>query len=415
MTWRRSIRILFSSALVVFTYIIFSILANGFGNMAPGYEDFIIAFVIMALVQFMEQKNINKYVLSSVAFVTNFLLFYLVHGRMDFIPYSFLGIVIILTLLSNDPEVIIYNYFFSKLKVAFLVLAFSIILYVKVDLNYAYGLLRYYIFFFLLAVLTLREARKFEYRIPRKKKDNVFNLSIVAFIVLFSTDFVMDAAFKVIGYIFKGIGFVYDKLLDVILFILRKPIEIIINFFQGLMLKSGNSKENPMINNPDVLPGLDKIKNEQAPAYIAVEVILRIIFVLILLFIIYKIIQRYRYGKVLNKDGVEEIRERIETKEQGRKIGLKDRLRDLVRATNSREKILNIYKDFQIKSYKKGKFKKYMTARQLYNISKVNLDNPEELKYLTELYNEAKFSDHPIEEEAASKAKKVYENIKTHI
>ncbi|MCJ7688067.1 MAG: hypothetical protein MUO60_01875, partial [Clostridiaceae bacterium] len=60
-------------------------------------------------------------------------------------------------------------------------------------------------------------------------------------------------------------------------------------------------------------------------------------------------------------------------------------------------------------------YKTYMTATQLKNITKVNVDNFDDLEEMTVSYNEAKFSIHDITEEQVQQVKKGHKNIKRQL
>jgi len=56
-----------------------------------------------------------------------------------------------------------------------------------------------------------------------------------------------------------------------------------------------------------------------------------------------------------------------------------------------------------------------MTASQLKNVTKIKVENVDNLDNMTNIYNEAKFSNHQIEEEKLGIVKKAVDNIKAQL
>lgn len=416
MSLQKNIRVLFYTSKIIAIFIIYSMIFNGFGQMTPGYLDFLIAFFIMIIMQILEYRNVNRYVVILFPLFISFVGFFILHGRIDFIPYSVLGLITACALPRYDAESISsYKYILKNLKNSLFMLIGSLVLYVKVDKSFGDSLLRYYIAFLVIAIITLREGRKFEYDIKRKKEDDIVNFSILIAVIIISSNFVYNICRTIIFAIFKVIAFIAEKILVGFVYIISVPLNAIINYVQNLLKVNAG---NPNVQISDKKDGLEELKdivNDQQMSYVIVENIIKIIIIISIICLIYFVIKRYRYGKVIKEEGVVEIREKISVEKPLKKKTVKDKLKDILGAKTLNQKILNIYKEFEKVTFKKGWFKSYMTPRQLYKVTRIHIEEKKKIKYITQMYNEAKFSSHEISEDEFMKYKEYYRDIKDKI
>ena len=80
-----------------------------------------------------------------------------------------------------------------------------------------------------------------------------------------------------------------------------------------------------------------------------------------------------------------------------------------------REQLLSVYEGFERRAQAKKIFKNHLTATQLYNITKTVVTEADSIRDLTIAYNEAKFSSHPVSEEAVKAAKRNLADIKKQL
>lgn len=416
MSLQKNIRILFYTSKIIAIFIIYSMISNGFGQMTPGYLDFLIALFIMIIMQILEYRNANRYVIILLPLFMSFLGFFLLHGREDFIPYSVLGLITGLSLPRYDAESISsYKYILKNLKISLFMLIGSLVLYLKVDKLYGDTLLRYYIAFLVIGIITLREGRKFDYDIKRKRQDDIANLSILIAVIIISSNFVYNIFKTIFLSIFKIIGFASEKILVGFVYIISAPLNAVINYIQNLLERNAGNPNVQISDKKDGLEELKEIVNGQQVSYIIIENIIKVIIIIGILYLIYFVIKKYRYGKVIKEEGIVEIREKISVENPPKKKSVKDKLKDIIRTKTLNEKILNIYKDFEKVTFKKGWFKPYMTPRQLYKITRIHIEEKKKIKYITKIYNEAKFSSHEISDDEFRKYKEYYGDIKDKI
>lgn len=404
------IKIMLLSNVILFLHILWCTIANGFGGMNPGYKDFIFVFSIMLLMQLMEMKNIKPYIIIISMIVLNFGVFYLFYGKEDFIPYSIYGLMAILVLPRVDMENIIYNYFLRVIRNLLIGSLILLPIYLKVETIYLAGLFKFYILFFSLSILTLREARKFDYSI-KSKKSVQFNIAILASILLLSTDFIFNIVKRILEVVFHWLSYILGWFFFLVFSLLFEIFKGIYKLLTHVKLKAPSRIES-FESSKELYEAIKEGKD-----FLPLEIGIKVLLFILIIYLIYGTIRKYRYRNILKKSGIEEVREKISKNEriiQGRK-NLVDKIKEIFRAKNNRERILNIYRDFEIKTDKKGIFKRYMTAKQLYNMTKSEVGYGEELKNLTHTYNEAKFSDHPIEDERVDKFKSDYGKIKRRL
>ncbi|MBU3205044.1 hypothetical protein [Clostridium algidicarnis] len=416
MSLQKNIRTLFYTSKIIAIFIIYSMISNGLGQMTPGYLDFLIAFFIMIIMQILEYRNVNRYVVILLPLFMSFVGFFLLHGREHFVPYSVLGLITVLALPRYDAESISsYKYILRNLKNSLFMLIGSLVLYLKVDKSFGNSLLRYYIAFLVIAIITLREGRKFEYDIKRKKEDDMVNFGILIAVIVISSNFVYNICKTIIFSILKLIAFMAEKILVGFVYIITVPLNALVNYIQNLLKRNAG---NPNVQISDKKDGLEELKdivNDQQVSYVIVENIIKIIIIAAIIYLIYFVIKKYRYSKVIKEEGIVEVREKISVEKPPKKKTVKDKLKDIIGAKTLNEKILNIYKDFEKITFKKGWFKPYMTPRQLYKVTRIHIEEKKKIKYITKMYNEAKFSSHEISEDEFVKYKEYYGDIKDKI
>ena len=80
-----------------------------------------------------------------------------------------------------------------------------------------------------------------------------------------------------------------------------------------------------------------------------------------------------------------------------------------------REEVIYKYGELVHVAEKKELFKPYMTPRQLNHIIKIRVKSSKEIDYVTDTYNEAKFSKHTIEKAQEKLMEENINNLKKEI
>ncbi len=272
-------------------------------------------------------------------------------------------------------------------------------------------LFRAYMFYLILMIITFRESLRYMYNI-RNKSSIYVNLGIVLGIVALCQDYAFNLFNKAITWIFGGISFVVERILTLIVKILEKPIEFIVENLKKIMMKNKHLEEM-----------LDKLENtNKAKEFIYEEstlkypIWIKIVLLIIVLYLLYKIVSRIAIGVKVNENYVECV-ESINEKSQEKKPSYISKfIKKIFRKKGDiREEILYNYKNFEEITEKADIYKTYMTATQLKNVTKVKIDNVEDLNDMTNIYNKAKFSTQELSEENLQQVKSGYENVKKQI
>ena len=158
----------------------------------------------------------------------------------------------------------------------------------------------------------------------------------------------------------------------------------------------------------------DISKYEASSVTIVFIFILKILILLLILYIIYKFLSRFRNKTKIYQGFIEE-KERI-VKRKSKKPWVKSLFEKIIQGNKSnRDKILYSYKGFERITENANIYKPYMTATQLKNVTKIKVDNFDDLDEMTQVYNEAKFSVHPMTGEKVLKVKKGHSNIRKQL
>jgi hypothetical protein len=284
---------------------------------------------------------------------------------------------IILTLLWVDrleKGAVDYHSNKERIKKALYLLAGLALFFVFTHHEWAGEMFRFYILFIISATLVLRESRRYYYKIEGSRSQ-IANIGIMIGVMLFSMQIVYRVIIRILILVGNACGIVLDWIVRFIIFVIGKPlaasIEAIKKFLEGRLdpelLKPSEGAKNQMPL-PDVSSG-----TLQIPAFITV--LLKITIIALILWIIYRVFTKYHSSHALTEKFHEE-RERIERKKQNR-IHRRRFTSMLERLFGSqgdrRQQILSIYRNFEIKTSKKGIFKPYFTATQLGNMTKTHV------------------------------------------
>lgn len=406
----RIIKVLYSSIVVIFIYILWGIMANVLGKVQIRYIDLFIVIFIAIIMQWLEMRNIKASGIIISLLIINFSIFYLFYGKASFIPRGFLGFISIVLLPKVNTEGVNYDFYRNKIKAMITMLFITIVFYIGIEREYAQYLFRYYLIFLLLAIWILREARKFNYKV-NDKYNVIYNAATFAFVLILSTDIVFSFIKRIFGVLANVANKILNAFIWLLFTILDKPIRALTNFVLNLLLKFQKSElEMPKENN--LSEELPIVNPENMNTMVNV---FKVIILILLAYIVYRVIKGYRYKKSLKEGIIEETREKIDRIEYKSKKNLIKSIKDIFIPKTNREQVINTYRHLLMKAHNKEIFKKYMTGNQLKNLLIAKMGVKEPAKNITDIYNEAKFSSHEIKDEAVSLSKNSYSEIKKRL
>jgi hypothetical protein len=143
------------------------------------------------------------------------------------------------------------------------------------------------------------------------------------------------------------------------------------------------------------------------------------ILVIIILFIV-DVVKKMKFMRVKDEQYTEE-KEKIDKNSKGQKNykhkkNVLSILKKAFRMNNTiKEKILNSYRDFEKITQKAEIYNPTMTATQLKDKTKANIESHSYLDEMTDIYNEVKFSNYEAREEDLDLVRKSLDNVKENL
>lgn len=416
MSWFRQIKILYSISLNMFLYIVYGIISSTVFSNKVSYRLFFTALGTTLLLQFLNTKFRKKTVIIFPIILGIIIIFHT--GRGNGILYSCLYIIFINHIsYTYEREEINYDIYRERGEHALIFILIAGLFIPFIDGSLAKELIKFYVMFVVLLIWTLREVRGYSYKL-KSKNALIANISLAGSVVLLSIDKVFYSAVNAFSMIFRavnhGLGYIADLILKAFIFLLQKPAQYIMSMIKPLTGKpSPLEEEGGSINTPEPIFVRGTTERE-LPLWVNSAV--KIIILISVMYIIYRIALKNRYfDHESSKNDLQERREKIKKTEPKKKGFFDRKLKNLFMPKNLKDQVLEIYRRFEVKTASKGIFKAHMTAKQLENVTKAYVKNAENLNSLTDIYNEAKFSDHDVTEEKAKTIKDNFNKIKNQI
>lgn len=413
MSWNRQIRIFYTISSNLFYFILWNTIT---GMMAIGGNDYKLFLLSMAsafLFQYFLIKKHNKaitYAIPMAAGILPQLLFYPLLNTL--INSIFIIFIVLIANMSENEEVsyVVYRY---RVKQSLIVIVLLGLLIIFTKLLGGITIIRFFVIFLISAIILLRELRNYSYTL-RDKRTLKTNIGITAAIIILSLDFVFNVVSTGFMFIFKSLHAVFTKLVEYIILLTQGPVQKSYDYlskkftYKGVTInpQGGKQEEEQLIQ--DFLEKNNYFKT-------LITHILEALVLIIILYGIYLFIKSYR-GKDQKETSSELVEKEKITKVKTQKESfIKRALKNIFRTLTFKEQVLNVYKKFEEKTYEKGIYKEHMTAKQLENVTKTYIENPEGLPELTEVYNKTKFSMHDVTKEAVEAAKESYGKVRKQL
>lgn len=413
MSWYRQIKILYTVSSNTFFFIIFGSLLNGFLGRTVHYELFLLSLFSTFILAYILDKTTKPYSSAFFAFLISEVILLLISDKSNLLYSSIYICFILFMTYMNEQQDVNYETYKNKAKQTIAILVVLGFICTFANLGTQQFLLKFYLIFLISTSILMREARNYYYSL-KNNKSYITNIAITALVIFFSLDSVFNRlliSLRFIGnIIYKGI----EWLTGVLVILINKPLEKVINYLKGSFSSKLNSIDkininqyNPQLKNDEVL---------STPAWtIWLSNIIKVILLLAVIYLAYKSISRLKARK--SRDSKETFleREKLSKEKNYNTYSIKRTLKKILKLSNLREQAINIYKKFEQKTNEKGIFREHMTAKQLENITKTYIEKPEGISNLTDIYNEAKFSSHNISKEKVEEIKESFANIKKQL
>lgn len=300
----------------------------------------------------------------------------------------------------------------------------SVLCYAEVFTRDVTNMFIMYIAFFLLSILVVREGRIYSYKIKIKKNLFIDALLIVSIIILSIKELMMffiNLFAYIFNIVYNAIFNCFAYLVNLLYIYILKPLIDKLRPLFHHALKSKTNKQQTTNSNDlsDTAKKLaDSVRDYNKGVHMSnsTEIILTIIIVAIIAIVVIKLIKKHN-SKAFNSGSYitekrEKIVDKIDDKSKEKKNSFMKKLASILKLNKDNNfKILLLYKGFLNLTYIKGFFKKHMTPTELKSKMINDKYDTDSLKVITEVYNEAKFSNHKLNENASELMEKSINNI----
>lgn len=418
MSWYRRIRCLFTIEVVMFSYIVWSTLSVIITKKHISSIIFFNLLISVFLMEYINYKKNNKWLaLGFPALLwlgVNFLFY------KSFVPFTLNYVyVLFIIVYSYNLEKNHVNYYFSReifRKSLFIIILLWLITMLFGNISNK-TFFRFYIIYFTIGIIYLREIRDYNYNVINKKSLIIDGVTAV-FIFSLSIEKFYHIFFKGLMLLKTVFDYVVNVVIKMLMFVLDKPYTEILNFLKSLFREEIVSEKGTLKK---------KIVNKKTKEIVSyanvdmtfIRIIIKILTFALICIVVYKIASKLIYysSKEENANVISEEKEKIEIEEKKKKKSILNRfMNSIYFGKDPKKKIRHFYRELEIDSKEKEMFNEYMTATQLENSIIINRNvKREELKYITDRYNEVKFSHHEIEKTTAEEFKNNYFKVKKKI
>ncbi|MBU3126914.1 hypothetical protein LGL55_05565 [Clostridium tagluense] len=413
MSWYRKVKSMYSISFVTISFIIWSTLSKWLFENLVDYKLFLITLCTVFFTQYLNsvklKKNLFILVILGLNIVMSSMFF---KGQIIFINTIFLLFMALITYSLEDSP-IDYSQYKEDINKSMVVLVFIWMISFTLGSDFVNAMYRFHVLYIIMIIILMRETRRYIYSV-KSNTSIVTNIIIGISVLTLSLDFANKIIAKVLDMLIKLAGLILVLITSLLTTIFGVPMSFISEMLRKLILRRNISepKQNIINGNLNKQQVVSKYQDINIPP--SIILIFKILILLLILYVIYKFLSRFR-NKTRIYNGFVEEKERI-VKEKDKKHWVKNLFGKIFRGGESnRDKILHTYKGFEKITEQADIYKPYMTASQLKNVTKINVDNSDNLDEMTLLYNEAKFSLHTMTQENVESVRKGHSNIKKQL
>ena len=258
--------------------------------------------------------------------------------------------------------------------------------------------IRFYVIYFVLSILLLRESRAYSYNI---KNSRFVNLFILVFTLIMSMDFVFLSIVKLARRLIEIIWIPFQYIVEGIMY----GIGYLVELFSKLISKTMNKKVDIAINNNSAsqIPANNDTSIFIFPVW--AKTIIEILFFLLFIYVVYILYTKSKNYKSNRENNAEVIYEKLAV------ASVKNKYRANY-GNDLYSRILSIFYHFEKYADSKKLYKPSSVAEELGNAVKNSVSQKEAVEDLVNIYNETKFSSHKIDAEYYKNIKEAYNKIK---
>lgn len=423
MSWQRQVKFLYEICLLVFMFIMWSIVQLMFFRQQPDYKILIISMLIAFLVDYLYLRKGKNALTISIPYILAVGIIYLIYEDnilsvvLNSI-YMMLPAFIIYKKEEDEPYYSEYVYIFKK-EAVILILCGAII--TACGTRYWTDFIRLYIIYVLIGIITLRESRLYSYALKDKRTawGNILTASVL---IILSLEKVFNSIIKLFSYVLKMAGYPVRAILNVIVYIfiiiLGYPVLFIGEWLKsiiGKLPRQQQKKTETAMYKKNTLEMLRKIKSKEFYMSQNTEIIIEVLIFLAAVLLIIKLVKKRAKSKLNLAEVEHEEKEKIYKDSHHKKNIIAQIIHNAFKKTTVKGQILDIYKDFEKEADKKQIFKKHMTPTQLANVYSTITKDKTSLYDMKDIYNEVKFSEHDITLDQLQKIKRDFSCVSQNV
>ena len=413
MSWYRKVKSIYSISLVIISFIIWSTLSEWLFKNPVDYKLFLITLCIVFTVQYMNSKKLKKIMGILVSLIVSIVIsFIFFKGQIIILNVVFLFFMILITYSIEDSN-IDHSQYKEDIIRSMIALIFVWIISFTLGIDFVNAIYKFHILYIIMVIILMRETRSYVYAV-KNNTSMVTNIIIGISVITLSLDYASEFISRVLKLLMQLASFTLFIITSILIKILGGPLSAIYDKLRAFILKRKNftPEQNGIGKNLNKQPIVTEYKGIEIPAIVVL--VFKILILIFILYMVYKFLSRFR-SKTKIYNGFVEEKEKI-NRRKSKKHWIKDLFGKLFEGGGSnRDKILYTYKGFEKITEEAGIYKPYMTATQLKNVTKINVDNFDNLEAMTKVYNEAKFSRHDMTVEQVEQVKRGYSNIKKQL
>lgn len=413
MSWYRKVKSIYSISLVTISFIIWSTLSKWLFNSQVDYKLFLVSLCVVFFTQYLNNLKMKKSILIlALLAVSISACFIFYKGQTILINTAFL-LFMSLVAYSLEDAPIDHSQYKDDITKSMIVLILIWVMSFALGTDFVNKMYRFHILYIIMIIILMRETRRYVYAV-KSNTSSITNVIIGISVIAISLDYVNNIIAWCLDILLKLSSFILGLIVEFLIIIFGGPISYIIQKIKEIVSKNGNEiiKVDPVNKNLTKKPNMIEYKNINIPPELIL--LFKVLIVLLILYVIYKFLSRARKKTKVYSEFVEE-KERMVNK-RNKRHWVKNLFGNMFKGGGTnRDKILFTYKNFEKITEKANIYKTYMTATQLENLTKVNVNNVDNLDEMTKLYNEAKFSLHPMTQEKVVIVTRGHENIKKQL
>ncbi|MEG2289126.1 MAG: hypothetical protein RR891_03200 [Clostridium sp.] len=411
--WSTQIRFFYATTFVMLTSMVWAIASNVIFNVKLSFNLFIITLISSLISRYLliKRRKVSTCIMIPIIILIIYKIIkgITLVGCLDVIFVVF----VIIKLLNEETENISYDryrriFIRGAYGLSSVLIAYALTLRASSDIIY-----RGVIIYLVLIIVTLRESMWYCNNIKKNKISKLINGMLIGFSVLITQEGFYDKYVMILKVIYSGFSFITEKLLGWAMLAVGFIIMLGSNAIRWLVSGGNVSAESVWRQTRQVQTNIRDMFSGDLIMTIAFSLLVKGVVIVAVLVLAIKLGQKViEINKENNELSYTEIMEFIERDNKSTNLVV-EMIKKIFRKKGSpREEVIYKYGEFVGLASKKGIFEKYMTPKQLLNVTKIKIDYCEGLDEISDIYNEAKFSLHVINKEKEQKVEKTVDNIK---